>query len=1356
MRSSIRVLLSFAGILMCLFTYSQDLPVRYIGIDQGLSNNAVTSIYQDHSGFMWFGTYDGLNRYDGYEFKVFRSIIGDSHSLRTNIIDAVAGDAQDNIWVGTGKGLVVYDPTKGHFTSRDFLSPLTGKRQKITANILKLKLINNETMLVGTQYAGLMVFDKNGETAYQVPYSSGKKDIDYMVRAMAHCEGQDFVWVFIEEKGLHQFNLKNKTFRLINDQIRSARCLAFDKKGTLWLANDNGLYQYFQHSNVYSGNFVRIRATIMDISADKNNTLWIASDGTGLWTLPEGAPYASLYLKSSGEVAINSNAVYSVFEDRNERKWIGTLRGGVNVIEPSRNAFSHIFYNKWNAQSKIVEDFILSFCEDEKGNLWIGTDGAGLRYWNRRLNIYDEYKHESWNPKSVSSNFITKIAKDFNGDIWASTWFAGVNRFNKNNNTFRRYTFFNPVTRNTENNVWLVFEDSKKTLWASTTNDGCLYRFNRQKDTFELFDVNVSNVLTLIEDRDGTLWAGNYTTLVKIDTKERRHKFFPIGYAVRSLYEDSLRNIWIGTQDGGLFCLNQETDTLRHFTANDGLPNNTILGILEDNKHNLWLSTFRGISRFSPDKMTFHNFTESDGLQSNQFSFNAATVLSTGEFAFGGINGFNIFYPDSIISKKSDHQLFITGININNVPIERNAAYINERSGSQIKEITLPIDSAVLSIDFVALDYSANDKINYAYYLEGWDKGWNYTNKIRTANYSKLHEGSYIFQVRTSTPDGTWTKGTALLKITVLPPWYRTWWAWVLYAIAVLLALYKYVRYTKWSERLKYEIKLAHLENQKEKEVAERKLSFFTNISHEFRTPLTLIIDPLSQLVKTNTETRTNNNLSVAYRNARRLLSMVDQLMLFRKADSGHDELKISQIDISQLCKGVFNCFTQLAAARNIHFAFLDSNHPVEIYGDYEKLEIVFFNLLSNAFKFTPDYGEISLHVDETNEEAIIRVEDSGCGIAPEQQQKIYEKYNRGNSLSAFSTSGFGIGLYLVKYFIDCHKGKIQCNSELRKGTSFTVSLLKKNTELTPGGFIVTTDNSNALLKELSANIYPVETPASKPHINDKTTIELVTEKKSVLLIDDNEEITRYLQFIFRDKYLLYTSNNGTDGFNLAQSRVPDLVISDIHMEGLDGLELCRRIKSSSSLGHIPVILLTASSADDLKLRGIEWGADDYITKPFSSELLTAKVDTILKNRNLIRRYFFENITLRETTTKVPAEFREFIETCIAVVEENIDKEDFNIAKFTKCMGMSHSALYQKIRTVSGQSINTFIRSIRLRRAAVLMLRENMHIKEAAFYVGIGDIKYFREQFIKLFGMTPSEYIKRYRNSFNKDLNVVK
>jgi signal transduction histidine kinase/DNA-binding response OmpR family regulator len=599
-----------------------------------------------------------------------------------------------------------------------------------------------------------------------------------------------------------------------------------------------------------------------------------------------------------------------------------------------------------------------------------------------------------------------------------------------------------------------------------------------------------------------------------------------------------------------------------------------------------------------------------------------------------------------------------------------------------------------------------------------------------------LQEGDYVFRIKATNADGKWGREIAMLRIIILPPWYRSWWAYVLYIAFVVICIYLFIQYKSRQERLKYEIKLAHLENEKEKEINERKLSFFTNISHEFRTPLTLIINPLKELME-----KRGTELSVVYRNARRLLSLVDQLLLFRKADSEGDRLKITQLDLVALSNEVFLCFIQQAKTRNIQYDFMAEEDKMEIYADYEKIEIALFNLVSNAFKFTPDGGSILFEIRRIDREVEIIVKDSGCGIAPAIGDKIFEKFRQGDS----NRSGFGIGLYLVKHFIEKHEGTINYVSRVNEGTTFTI-------RLKPGTAALLTEETggrSGLLEEL-VDEAPVNTYKRQPRE------ELITEKRSILVIDDNAEIRQYLQQLFADQFIVYEADNGDDGFAAVQKYMPDLVISDIHMQGMDGVELCSRIKETDNISHIPVILLTSTSSADIRLKGIEGGADDYITKPFDQDLLLVKVQSIIKNRNLLRQYFLENITLKKSYVKVPAEYQDFLKKCIDIVEANLSNEDFSIKTFTQAIGMSHSSLYKKVKSISGQTVNAFIRSIRLRRAAVLMLKENYTINQAAFQVGIGDVKYFREQFFKLFGMNPSEYLKKYKHSFNQDLNVIK
>jgi signal transduction histidine kinase/ligand-binding sensor domain-containing protein/DNA-binding response OmpR family regulator len=1277
-------------------------PVRNLGIENGLSNNAVVNVYQDYKGFMWFGTYDGLNRYDGYKFKIYRNKIGDSTSLIDNGIYTIEGDASHQLWIGGRKGLCILN------NERFYKARYGATGKVVEGNIHIIKAGKDGLMLVGSENNGLIVFYGDPGNGRQIPLG---KNTGYEVTAI-DIDPAGTAWIFIQGIGLCKYD--HNAITIINQQIKKANCLKFDKTGALWLGTDQGLFRY---SGTYSNNYLSENSKIVNLCVDKQGVIWVASDGHGIFLINGTAiPYNK---------QLSSNSVYSIYEDREGRKWIGTLRGGINIIEARQDLFEKHVFN----EGGVVNNFILSFCEGSGKNIWIGTDGGGLKYWNRETNTTKDYH-------ITSSNFITGIIKDSRDDIWITTWFGGINRYNKSTDAFDHFTCFNPFTKAEENNLWAIYEDAQKRIWASTTNNGTLYLFNRITNNFDLFDKSLVNIQCLAEDSKGNMWGGNYSSLIKIDREHKRHKTYSIGYTVRSIHEDKHGRFWVGTEGGGLLLFNPATGKFTRFTDAEGLPNNSILRLLEDNQGYLWMSTFNGLARFDPEQRTCRNFSQSDGLQSNQFAYNAAIKLSSGEFMFGGIKGFNIFNPDSIYERNSMAPVFLTGIRINNVPVEQNEAYVSRKSLENVEELRIPYDKAAVTLDFVALEYSSPDKISYAYQLDGWDKMWNYVGESRTANYTRLQEGDYVFRVKATNADGKWGREIAMLRIIILPPWYRTWWAYGLYIAFVVICIYLFIQYKSRQERLKYEIKLAHLENEKEKEINERKLSFFTNISHEFRTPLTLIINPLKELME-----KRGTELSVVYRNARRLLSLVDQLLLFRKADSEGDRLKITRLDLVALSNEVFLCFTQQAKTRNIQYDFMTVEEKLEIYADYEKIEIALFNLVSNAFKFTPEGGSILFEIRRIDGEVEIIVKDSGCGIAPAIGNKIFEKFRQGDS----NRSGFGIGLYLVKHFIEKHEGTIHYVSKLNEGTIFVIRLKPGTAALLTGE----AGGRSGLLEEL-VDEAPVNTYKRQP------TEELITEKRSILVIDDSAEIRQYLQQLFADQFIVYEADNGDEGFAAVQKYMPDLVISDIHMQGMDGVELCSRIKQTDNISHIPVILLTSTSSADIRLKGIEGGADDYITKPFDQDLLLVKVQSIIKNRNLLRQYFLENITLKKSYVKVPAEYQDFLKKCIDIVEANLSNEDFSIKTFTQAIGMSHSSLYKKVKSISGQTVNAFIRSIRLRRAAVLMLKENYTINQAAFQVGIGDVKYFREQFFKLFGMNPSEYLKKYKHSFNQDLNVIK
>lgn len=1364
----------------------QQPAVKYIGIENGLSNNAVTTIFQDHNGFMWFGTYDGLNRYDGYECTIFRNVADDSNSIHSNSINAIKEDSVYNIWVGGQKEINIYNPLTHRFSIPSYTFADNTTRLKLADNVVKLQPIKGNTMLAGTQHNGLFYFDHSITNGRQVPLVvNNKNSVNYYVTDIKHDTSKNITYVLVQNEGLFTYDAQKHKLHLQNSMPRQANCLTICRNGNIWIGDNTGLYQCNNKANSLFPGTIPNKIPVVDICEDRNGTLWIASDGAGIWLLKAGQSKA---IPMNAAVAenkplINSNSVYAIYEDKQERKWIGTLRGGVNVIEPQNNTFKAVVYHA-SDNIDAIDNFILSFCEDNNHNVWIGTDGAGLRYWNRTNNSFTNFSHDSSNSHSISSNFVTGIIKDSSTGLWISTWFGGINRFDFRTRSFHHYNCFNPANNTVNNNVWSLLKDTRKRLWASAVRNGGLYLFNTESNRFTIYDSQLTDLQCLTEDAAGNIWGGDYSSLIRIDTIAKKHTVYNIGYTVRSIYEDKKKNFWLGTQEGGLFLFNRKDGTFERFTTADGLPQNTILRILEGNDGNLWLSTYNGLSRFDPAKRIFKNFSQSDGLQSNQFSFNGALSLSSGELLFGGIKGFNVFDPQNIRETKITPQLFLADLSINNTPVQSKLSYIKKQAENGILNIVVPFNDATISLNFLGIDYSDASNLNYAYYLQGWDKDWNYVKNTRTANFSRLREGDYIFKVKVSHGNGEWSDAVELLHLTVLPPWYRTWWAYTLYILLIAAALYIYMLYKNRQTKLKYEVQLAHLETQKEKELNEKKIAFFTNVSHEFRAPLSLIINPIKDLLKQPEGRSENAELKVVYRNAQRLLRLVDQLLLFKKADS-EDTVNLLKLNLVNLAKNVYACFTEQARSKNILYHF-DCNVPgIFINGDREKIEIALFNILSNAFKYTPAGGEVTFSMEEENNLVKIVITDTGGGIPAEEGEKLFDRFYQVKN--AEGRSGFGIGLFLVKKFIEVHNGTVSYESVLGKGTSFIVLLnkstepadtissrdnnFKNNTEAEPGkskklltnnaikenappaaeaGLI--TEPSSSILNELNEEI-PVEDITVAQQVNTMQD-EIVSDKQTLLIIDDDIEILNYLSGIFSADYKIYKTISAEDGLKLAHEQLPDLIISDIVMKGLNGLELCKILKADETVSHIPIILLTGTSSEETQLQSMEMGADDYIKKPFDKDLLMARVKSLLNRRNILQNYFFNEVTLGTAKFKVSSEYKDFLNKCIKIIEDHLEDEQFSIKVLAAGIGMSHSNLYRKVKSVSGQTITGFVRFIRLKKAAEILIHTDKNVNETASLVGFSDVKYFRVHFSKLFGLNPSDYIKKFRKPFSSSHTV--
>jgi ligand-binding sensor domain-containing protein/CheY-like chemotaxis protein/AraC-like DNA-binding protein len=1338
-----------------LFSFSAKAlnpPVKYLGIEQGLSNNAVTSILQDNYGFMWIGTYNGLNRYDSSNFLTFNNILGDNSSLINNHINHLAQDSSGRIWIGTQKGIVYFSYSNAKFKTVFYQSARTGNKAPVTSNIHGFASAKSGETYIATEALGLLICAPGSALAKQVNFNH--KNGAYHVQALLLDENQK-LWLFIRDTGLCYYQKSSNQIIVANKQLKTASSLEGDRKGNLWIGTERGLYTYaIAADKLAMPGLTGEQLTnnnILNLHLSKQN-LWIATDGGGINILNLATGKLSYILPGESEGFLKSGAISDIYEDRDGRKWISTLRGGVNIIDNKLQNFELIRHDPLNKNS-LINNFVLSFCEDENRNLWIGTDGGGLSFWDNKNRAYRNFVALPGDAGSLSSNFVVSILKDYKNQIWVATFSGGIDLYNKQTRKFKHYRCFNTAKGVEENNLWRLYEDSSHRLWAGTTRGGALYLYNRIKDQFELFDKNLINIHTLYEDRQGILWGGDYTRLIRIDIVHKKHQYIAVNNAIRSMLEDRNHNLWIGTEGGGLLLYNRNRKTFKTYTEADGLPGNSVLNLLEDNQGRIWMSTYNGLSVYDPAKNSFRNYAATDGLQSNQFSYNAALKLASGELLFGGIKGFNRFRPDQIIPPQQQIKMRITGLKINNVSIADRPDYLAEGSLVDIRKITVPYNQATLAIDYVALEYSFPEKVKYAYTLEGWDRGWNFVGTAKTAYYTRLNPGTYRLKIKASNNSGIW-QSPVMITITVLSPWYLTWWAILLDAAVVLIVL-SLIRLNRIRQiRLKYEIQIANSNTEKEKELNEKKLSFFTNISHEFRTPLTLIINPIKDLLNAEDQNG-KSELGTIYRNARRLLGLIDQLLLFRRTETENERLSIIKNDFLALCNDVFACFLQQAKAKHINYTLEMEPGMAEIWGDREKIEIALFNLISNAFNATPDEGKIAVKVTENEGSVFFNIADNGAGVGVDLGEKIFDKLYQSTSNGSLN-NGFGIGLYLAKTFTEQHGGKISYTVTEGGGLTFTLELLKGKDhfkeeqhavlqlsaqQVGAGNFI-----SGRLAEEVPDSITAED---HVPHLEL-----MISNQQTILIIDPNSEIRSYIRNVFKASYAVIEASDGEEGMVLVRKSLPDIIISDVMMKGITGIELCRLIKLDTSLSHIPVILLTGDYTPELKLKGIEVGAVDFISKPFEKDLLIARVNGILKIKSELQHYFYSEITLKTDTRTISELHKDFLYQCIAVIEGHLLDPEFDVSRISSEMGMSYSSLLKKIKAITGQSVNGFIRFVRLRKSAELMIHTNCNVNEAAMQVGINDIKYFRAQFFKLFGSNPSDFIKKHRKAFQKSYHL--
>lgn len=1336
------------------------IPAHYVlktyGINDGLPSRNTTVALKDKRGFVWIGTENGLCKFDGYSFKIYVNIAGDSTSLTNNYINAIVEDSHGIFWVATMNGLNRFDPVTEKFER--FYHKENDKTSLSNNKVWSLLIDKTNKLWVGTD-DGFNLYNKKSKTftVYQPDAKKAYAIKGKSVNAIAE-DASGNLWLGNWSNGLNKFDQKTKRFtNYTQKEIASQKnpndiwTLCIDNEGMIWIGCywKGDLFRFDPKREVF---------TTYNSGKTGNSAVFnVLSLGAGKLLVGGSAGIFWVNTKLNKWDKIDNLEFFangSFYRDKTGMIWL-CGKNGLSKIDFNQYKFNFISLPFGQAEIK-------SIISDE-GNFWLGTN-KGLYQYHPDNRSITRLLHSN-NSNSLSSNDIINLSVDLKGDLWVMSE-NGFDWYNEKENMFVHHhhrsalgSFFNEdVFRDlieVNDGEYYLATDAGLKIYNDKTKAYTHY-YNDPKN---LGSLSNNHLNCLLKDAQGNIWIGTYGSgLSRFNPKTKKFTNYRIDNSkkggisnniVINLYLDSHQNMWICTRDG----LNKyvaKTNTFEVYSKQNGFASNVFTDLVEDNNGKLWVTTEQGISLFDPVSKTVRNYDEKDGVYANE----AICKNAKGEIYVAGNKGIVYFNPQQLKYNKEAPAVYFSDFSIFNKLILPGEDSPLKSPVYMTKSITLPYNQSVLSFGFVALNYTLSEKNQYAYFLEGFDKKWNYSGSEHKVTYTNLNPGKYTLRIRASNNDGIWNMTGNSIQIIITPPWYRTWWAFGLYGLAFFGLVYAYLKYRERQSNLKFQIKLAHIESEKEKELSEKKLSFFTNVSHEFRTPLTLIINPVKELLYKNDNNVDTTDLNIVYRNAKRLLSLVDQLLLFRKADTYGEKLKVAPINLVNLCKEVFLCFIHQARSKNITLEFSCTDEMIALYADREKMEIVFFNLLSNAIKFTPEGGHVKMIVDNSQENVIIIVEDSGCGIGEVAGEKLYEKFYQdpGNKSAK---GGFGIGLYLAKTFIEMHRGTINYTSEETKGTTFNVALLRGISHFKDAIILqeALVDTESSLFKELiedeiSANKV-VE--AAEGQVMDN---QLAIESKSMLIIDDNVEIRAYLKQVFKMDYHLYEASNGEKGYEMTKELLPDIVICDVMMDGMTGIELCSKIKEDVSISHIPIILLTAISAPEVKLKGIEGGADDYISKPFDKDFLKARVASILKSKNALQKYFYNEITLNSNNTKISAEYKEFLDNCIRIVEEHLTDPDFNIDTLSTVLGMSRSNLYRKIKSISGQSANGFIRFIRLRKAAEIFINTDKTIQETSYLVGITDPKYFREQFYKLFNINPSQYIKKFRKPFSNHIQI--
>ncbi|MCF8320375.1 MAG: response regulator [Flavobacterium sp.] len=1353
------VKLLFIFLSVHCFSQSSLYRLKNITTVNGLSQSSVIAIHQDLQGQMWFGTRDGLNRYDGSTITVFRNNPKDSLSICNNDILSIEGDKSGNLWVGTYNGLNYYNPVSNVF--KRYFHGNSGN-SLCNNTIWKIKEINNEIWIATA--GGLSIFNKTTQKFTSVSHNSknfSSLPNNFVLSIYKTKKGA--IWVGTA-KGLCQLvgrkgdSFVFKQFYNSNNESLYVQDIKEDKFGTICVATkQHGLLKL----DLKSDKLVPFSKNLSDsdvrsIDFDKNDVAWVGTY-EGLFTIQNSGNVIKVYNNSDKKLSFGK--IKSVFTDRKGSVWIGSYYNGISFWDESNNNFTNI--NQNSGASALSYD-VVSSLESDLNTIYIGTEGGGITVLDSKTGFTTKINGAAVN--NVKSLYLSN-----SGILWIGTFTEGIAAYDTKSKRFVN-ELINPNLKRIlkESGVYVIKKGRKDgVLWIGTFGKG-LIRYDSNSKTYQIIgnDNYYDNFLTnnrvraLLIDKKDNLWIGTQSGLNVINlndfdnnTYHIKHYFFDSkllsGDDILSLYQDQSGKIWIGTKAKGLYVYNGSNFNKINIKKDD-FEVTSIHSLAEDDSNNLWMSSNFGIIKYNLNSKTSFIYDQKEGLVSNEFNDNAFLKLGNNKFYYGGPSGITYFNTKKLPVNKYSPQVILTDFKIGNKSINvANENDLLEKSIAYTKSLTLSYDKANFTINFATPNFINSTNNQYSYRLVGLDNEWTTTSST-FATFTIQNSGIYVFEVKGANNDGIWNKTPTTLEIVVKPAPWKSWWAICIYLMLIWASLYGFVWIVKSKEKLRQELLLEYRENERSKKDNNAKLQFFTNISHEFRTPLTLILGPLQQiLLNYNGTNEMYKKLLVIESSANHLLKLINRLMDFRKYETNQFTLEAAEGNLVKYIKEIFLSFTEYARDGGYKYTFESSDDEILVYFDRLKLERVFYNLISNAFRYTPKGGEISIRIKKEKKEVVIEVDDNGIGIAKEYVDKIFDLFFEiptNNEVQANYNKGTGIGLSIVKNIVNLHKGIISVVNKPANGVTFKVVMKSGSSHL----------SENEIIKDfkISDDVEQYEAQLEKTQNIDQediSDIEVSEEKLTILIVEDHKVLRSFMKNLLKKEYNVIVAENGEIGLKKALKFIPDLIVSDVIMPEMVGTELCAKIKENIKTSHIPVILLTSRSSLIYKIEGLESGADDYISKPFDLTEFKLRIKNLLASKQRLKAKFSSSDSFTPSEIAVSSLDEQLLKKAFKVVEDNISNEQFDIPFFCAELGVSRTMLFTKIKAWSNFTPNEFIHEIRMKRAAQLLEQNKINISQISYKVGFNNPKYFSKCFQKKFGETPSQYQSKFSNDAKTD-----